>query len=146
MIKVFAKKTFEFTGYGTQGGQKVALAKATTTPLSFCELPDWVVNDPLFGWAQKDGDLKVIESVVVGVQANIQNPVAAASIKTLSAEDIDAATSNKGSAELADMNVAELKDLAKAANIEGYNRMNKATLLEVLMPATTDAVRSAETD
>jgi len=61
-MRVFAKKAFEFTQWGEKEGQKVVVEKATTLPFSFCDLPDWVQYDPMFGWARKDGDIEIVQS------------------------------------------------------------------------------------
>lgn len=53
-MRIFTKKAFEFKN--TEGGTFV------TTPLSIEDAPDWIVADPLFGWAKEDGNLQVIES------------------------------------------------------------------------------------
>ncbi|WP_035213386.1 hypothetical protein [Desulfitobacterium hafniense] len=57
-IRVFAKKAFEFSN-GEVDAKGVRVT-AKTRPLDFAELPDWAEKDPLFGWAQADGDLEVI--------------------------------------------------------------------------------------
>lgn len=61
-MRVFAKKAFEFTKRELKDGMMVVAEKATTIPLAFKDLPDWVESDPLFGWARKDGDLEIIQS------------------------------------------------------------------------------------
>jgi hypothetical protein len=61
-MRVFAKKSFEFKLTGNKDGRQVVAEKVTTSPLSFCDLPDWVVQDPLFHWARKDGDIELIQS------------------------------------------------------------------------------------
>ena len=61
-MRVFAKKTFEFSRRELKDGLSVVVEKATTIPLGFKDLPDWVENDPLFGWARKDGDLEIIQN------------------------------------------------------------------------------------
>ena len=54
-MRVFTKKAFKFVR--TPGGEFV-----TTKALNFADLPDWVVNDPMFGWAKSEGSIEVIES------------------------------------------------------------------------------------
>lgn len=54
-MRVFTKKAFKFVR--TPGGEFV-----TTKALNFTDLPDWVVNDPMFGWARAEGSIEVIES------------------------------------------------------------------------------------
>ena len=54
-MRVFTKKAFKFVQ--TPGGEFV-----TTKALSFTDLPDWVVKDPLFSWAKAEGSIEVIES------------------------------------------------------------------------------------
>lgn len=60
-MRVFAKKTFEFSRRELKDGLMVVAEKATTIPLGFKDLPDWVEDDPLFGWARKDGDIEIIQ-------------------------------------------------------------------------------------
>lgn len=61
-MRVFAKKAFQFTQYGEKDGMKVVVQTATTSPLQFCDLPDWVDKDPMFGWAKADGDIELIQT------------------------------------------------------------------------------------
>jgi len=60
-VRVFAKKSFEFSRRELKDGMMVVAEKATTIPLAFKDLPDWVVNDPMFGWARADGDIEIIQ-------------------------------------------------------------------------------------
>lgn len=53
-MRIFTKKAFEFKN---ADGEKVV-----TRPLDFADVPDWVVNDPIFGWGKKDGDITVAET------------------------------------------------------------------------------------
>jgi hypothetical protein len=61
-MRVFAKKAFEFSRREKKDGMMVVAEKATTLPLSFCDLPDWVANDPMFEWARADGDIEIIQN------------------------------------------------------------------------------------
>ena len=54
-MRVFTKKSFRFVH---PSGEKSVVTKA----LSFTELPDWVVKDPMYEWALADGDIEVIQS------------------------------------------------------------------------------------
>lgn len=50
-MRVFTKKTLEFKNRET--------GKTVRTPvLDFCDLPEWAIKDPLYGWAKADGDLE----------------------------------------------------------------------------------------
>ncbi len=59
-MRVFAKKAFEFKAYEEKDGQQVVANTVTTSPLSFCDLPEWVRQDPMFGWARQDSDIEII--------------------------------------------------------------------------------------
>ncbi|GAB6170555.1 hypothetical protein JCM15765_03860 [Paradesulfitobacterium aromaticivorans] len=61
-MRVFAKKAFEFTRRESKDGQQVVAEKVTTSPLKFCDLPDWVQKDPMFAWARQDGDIELIQT------------------------------------------------------------------------------------
>ncbi len=61
-MRVFAKKAFEFTRRELKDGMMVVAEKATTLPLSFKDLPDWVTSDPMFDWARSDGDIEIIQN------------------------------------------------------------------------------------
>jgi len=60
MVRVFSKRTFEFTRREEKDGLMAAVEVARTGTLDFFDLPDWAVSDPLFKWAQQDGDIEVI--------------------------------------------------------------------------------------
>ena len=49
-MTIFTKKAFFFTNRETN-------EEVTTKPLAFNEVPEWVVNDPLFDWAKEAGEL-----------------------------------------------------------------------------------------
>jgi len=59
-IRIFTKKTFEFSRREMKDGVSVIAEKVTTRPFDFCDVPGWAESDPIFGWAKKDGDLEVI--------------------------------------------------------------------------------------
>ncbi len=61
-MRVFAKKAFEFTRREEKDGQMVVAERATTAPLSFVDLPGWVVTDQMFAWARQDGDIELIQN------------------------------------------------------------------------------------
>ena len=61
-MRVFSKKAFEFTRREMKDGVMVVAEQATTLPLSFCDLPDWAQNDPMFDWARADGDIEIIQN------------------------------------------------------------------------------------
>ncbi|HBC94382.1 MAG TPA: hypothetical protein DCZ10_16150 [Pelotomaculum sp.] len=61
-MRVFAKKSYEFKRYETKNGQKVAAEKVATSPLSFCDLPDWVAEDRMFQWARSSGNIEILAS------------------------------------------------------------------------------------
>lgn len=69
MIRVYARKAFAFKNYIKQGNATVPETKAgkpieaKTRPSEFADLPDWVVNDPIFEWAKQDEDIQVMENV-----------------------------------------------------------------------------------
>lgn len=54
MIKIFAKKCFEFRG---PNGETF---KTVPNSLSNTDFPDWITKDPIFKWAKADGDITVI--------------------------------------------------------------------------------------
>jgi hypothetical protein len=54
MIRVYAKKRFEFK---SPNGERVQ-----TTPLGFCNLPDWVEKTDLFKLARKAKEIEVLAS------------------------------------------------------------------------------------
>ncbi|MHB9004718.1 MAG: hypothetical protein ACYC6C_11765 [Coriobacteriia bacterium] len=62
MPRVFARKSFEFVRREKKDGVMVVAESVTTSPLSFVNLPDWVVNDPMYTWARNDGDIEVMQS------------------------------------------------------------------------------------
>ena len=62
MPRVFVKKSFEFVRREKKDGVMVVAESVTTSPLSFVDLPDWVVDDLMFGWARKDGDIEIMQS------------------------------------------------------------------------------------
>jgi len=74
-IRVFSKKAFQFNRRVEKDGLMQSVEKATTLPLAFCELPDWVEKDPLFMWAQQDGDIEVISSKADEKQAELNATV-----------------------------------------------------------------------
>lgn len=52
-MRIFAKKKFMFR----QGDQSFMV-----DPLVFTSAPDWIKKDPMFKWAQVDGDIEVLDS------------------------------------------------------------------------------------
>ncbi|HWQ41316.1 MAG TPA: hypothetical protein VN456_04695 [Desulfosporosinus sp.] len=61
-MRVFAKKAFEFSRRELKDGMMVVAENATTIPLAFVDLPDWVETDPMFEWARADEDIEIIQS------------------------------------------------------------------------------------
>lgn len=56
-MRIFVKKAFLFKNRET--GQSIK-----TAPLSFSDVPEWVMQDPIFALAKQDGDIESIESKV----------------------------------------------------------------------------------
>lgn len=81
-MRVFAKKSFEFKRYGEKDGQKVVTEKVTTFCFAFCDLPDWVENDPMFGWAKKDGDIEIIQDRKDERAAELGAPTASTKVRS----------------------------------------------------------------
>lgn len=54
MVKLIAKKRIGFTNRETK---KVLIAE----PLVYTTMPDWILNDPIYDWAKKDGSIEVVE-------------------------------------------------------------------------------------
>lgn len=106
MIRVVSKKSLGFRNIDDN-------SIVTVRPLVFAELPDWVVNDPLYRWATADGALEVVEP----------DPVFAPFIDDSEQKnelDIDAMSSD------------ELKALATERGIEIPRGFRKADLVKLL--------------
>jgi hypothetical protein len=111
-MRVFAKKAFEFVNWGEKDGQKVVVERATTSPFSFCDLPDWVKNDPMFGWARKDGDIEIIQTKADEKAAELSaaakpGPVRQKLLNQLSQPSQPAAEAVAGNSETADPKAAD---------------------------------------
>ena len=52
MIKLVAKQKIGFRNPET--GEIV-----TAEPYAFSTLPDWIMKDPMYGWAQEDGSIEI---------------------------------------------------------------------------------------
>ena len=63
-MRLYAKKTFEFSLYETRDGVKAVSNKFVVKAGldNIVDAPDWIANDPLFAWAKADGDIHVFES------------------------------------------------------------------------------------
>ena len=63
-MKLYSKKTIEFTRYEQNSGITSVGEKFIVHPGldNIIDAPDWIVNDPMFGWAKDSGDIQVFES------------------------------------------------------------------------------------
>lgn len=63
-MRIFSKKTLEFTQYKTVDGLTSAAERFTVKPGldNIVDVPDWVEKDPLFQWAKTARDIQVFES------------------------------------------------------------------------------------
>lgn len=93
MMRIFTKKAFRFS----EVGEPDVLVR----PLSFSDVPDWVIGTALFRWARVDGDAWVTES------------------------RSDEASAEK---ETVDKDLASLRLKAKELGIKGASTMKQDTL------------------
>jgi hypothetical protein len=73
-MRIYSKKAFEFTRYDKVNGEQIPVEKATIKAKTFGSVPKWVMNDPMFAWAQKDGDIEIMATKAQ--QKKIENEVA----------------------------------------------------------------------
>lgn len=114
MIRVVSKKSLGFRNIDDN-------SIVTVRPLVFAELPDWVVNDPLYRWATADGTLEVVEP----------DPVLAPHSSDDSEEKIDD-SEEKIELDIDAMSSDELKVLAAERGIEIPRGSRKADLVKLL--------------
>jgi hypothetical protein len=57
-IRIWSRDRYRFQRWGEKEGAKVVLETATTEPLSFCEVPEWVKEDPLWAMTVASGTVK----------------------------------------------------------------------------------------
>lgn len=107
MIRVVSKKSLGFRNIDDN-------SIVTVRPLVFAELPDWVINDPLYRWATADGTLEVVEPDPVLAPHSIDDSEQKIEL------DIDAMSSD------------ELKVLAAERGIEIPRGSRKADLVKLL--------------
>ena len=68
MIKCIAKKKIAFRNPANRE------ESVTVSPFEFATLPDWVVKDPMWGWALKDKLIEVNKETVVAAEPVKQEP------------------------------------------------------------------------
>lgn len=113
MIRVVSKKSLGFRNIDDN-------SIVTVRPLVFAELPDWVVNDPLYRWATADGTLEVVEP----------DPVFAPFIDDSEQKNDD--SEQKNELDIDAMSSDELKALATERGIEIPRGFRKADLVKLL--------------
>jgi len=71
-IRVFPRKHFAFVQRSrTDDGKIVVAGKVETKPLEMIDLPAWVKDDPMFGWAVKDGSIEVLRDREAEIRAEL---------------------------------------------------------------------------
>lgn len=63
MIRLFTKKVFEFSRFGTDNGKQVKTESVLTPVLGFVDVPDWAQHDQMFKWGVQDGSISVISNL-----------------------------------------------------------------------------------
>lgn len=59
---ILTRKVFCFVNQETNQSREAANKYVTKGAMTMEEAPDWIKNDPLFQWAQADGDIIIAES------------------------------------------------------------------------------------
>lgn len=81
---ILTRKVFCFVNQEPNQSREAANKYVTKGAMTMEEAPDWIKNDPLFQWAQADGDIIIAESssakaeaVVVAAAEAVAEPKAA---------------------------------------------------------------------
>ena len=66
---ILTRKVFCFVNQEPNQSREAANKYVTKGAMTMEEAPDWIKNDPLFQWAQADGDIIIAESNTAKAEA-----------------------------------------------------------------------------